>query len=341
MEKIICSSCGATLTPNNTQPFLTCEYCDTTVPNAYYDEASAKAAAVLTLDDMCVAALVEMGRSEKLAETSETGFGTPLYISETARAALNIPDSETVYLLYDRFSILGNLAEGFALTDSGMYYKHDTDVGRRSWEAFVTGAVSCVEPAGLFQNGTLTIGSSMTFAVASGDDARLARFVIDFHNHVYQKHTGSAAPASWTIRSAEEMQTAQPVQVDDGPSLAQTLLGTAATLLTGGSILSSMGTKATTRHPQLHTRPAAPQVIRRSAPVKPAHPPIARPSTAKPLRRPHHMQPGMNRPDSRMGDHSMGPGSRSNTRRPGSMGRPGGPGGMGPGGRGPGGRGRR
>ncbi len=334
MEKIICSSCGAPLTPNSTQPFLTCEYCDTTVPNAYYDEASAKAAAVPSLDEMCVAELIEMGRSEKLAETDETCFGTPLFISDTARAALNIPQSETVYLLYDRFSILGNLKEGFALTNSGLHYLHDADAGRRSWETFVTGAVSCVEPAGLFQDGTLTLGASLTFTVAGDADARLARFVVDFHNHVYQKHTGHAAPASWTVRSAESVQRTQASQTSS-PSLGQALLGTAATLLTGGSLLSRVGTNASARHPQMHTRPAAPRVIHHSHPVKPAHPSVVRPATAKPLRKPH-MQPGMNRPDSRANEHGMGPHSR------GGMGRPGG---HGPGGRssmgGPGGRGRR
>ena len=36
MEKLICPACGAPLTPDSTQPFLTCEYCDTAVENKYY-----------------------------------------------------------------------------------------------------------------------------------------------------------------------------------------------------------------------------------------------------------------------------------------------------------------
>lgn len=344
MEKIICSSCGATMTPNTTSPFLTCEYCDTTVPNAYYDEASAKAAAEPTLEETCVAALVEMGQSEKLAETDETCFGTPLYIAETARAALEIPDSENVYLLFDRFSILGSFKEGFALADSGMYYKYDGDAGHRSWEAFITGAIACTEPSGLFQDGTLTVGTSLTFGVSGDADTRLARFVIDFHNHVYQKHTGDAAPAAWCVRSAEAAAaTTVTQQVDDGPSLGQTLLGAAATLLTGGTLLSRAKTNAASRHPQLHTRPTAPRVIGRTTPVKPAHPPVVRPSTAKPLRKPHMQQParpGMGAPGSmgRPGNRpdASRPNSRGMNDRPG-MGGPGGRGGMG----GPGGRGRR
>lgn len=38
MEKLICSACGAPLAPNTSEPFLTCEYCDTTVENKYYVE---------------------------------------------------------------------------------------------------------------------------------------------------------------------------------------------------------------------------------------------------------------------------------------------------------------
>lgn len=344
MEKIICSSCGATMTPNTTQPFLTCEYCDTTVPNTYYNAESAKAAAEPTLDETCVAALIEMGRSEKLAEADETCFGTPLYIADTARAALEIPDQENVYLLFDRFSLLGSFKEGFALADSGLYYKHDDDAGHRSWESFITGAIACTEPSGLFQDGSLSIGSSMTFGVSGDADTRLARFVIDFHNHVYQKHTGEAAPASWTVRSA----AAEAVQEDDGPSLGQTVLGAAATLLTGGALLSRTRTSANSRYPQLHTRPAAPHIVNRSTPQRPAPSAPVRPSTAKPLRKTHPQQqpqrPGMehpgsmSRPDNRPGMSRPTGGRGMNDR--GGMGRSGGPGGRGGMG-GPGGRGRR
>lgn len=38
MEKLTCSSCGATMNPNTTQPYLVCEYCDSAVENKYYTE---------------------------------------------------------------------------------------------------------------------------------------------------------------------------------------------------------------------------------------------------------------------------------------------------------------
>lgn len=333
MEKIICSSCGATMTPNTTHPFLVCEYCDTTVPNAYYDVQSAKADAEPTLEETCVAELIEMGQNEKLAETDGTCFGTPLFIADATRAALEIPDSENVYLLYDRFSLLGSLKEGFALTESGLYYKHGNDTGRRSWESFITGAISCTEPSGLFQDGSLSIGTSLSFAVSGDADARLARFVIDFHNHVYQKRTGEAAPASWTIRSAQTASEAELLQEGDSPSLGQAVLGAAATLLTGGTLLSRARTNAARRRPQLHARPAAPRIVNRSMPERPAHQPPVRPGSAKPLRKPHMQQPA--RPG--MGGRSMG--GHGMHDRPGMDGRGsmGGRGGMG----GPGGRGKR
>ena len=36
MEKLICTACGAPLTPDTASPFLTCEYCDTAIENKYY-----------------------------------------------------------------------------------------------------------------------------------------------------------------------------------------------------------------------------------------------------------------------------------------------------------------
>lgn len=347
MEKILCPSCGASLPLTTATPFLTCEYCDTAVPNAYYDEDSAKAAAVPTLEETCVAELLEMGRSEKLAETDETCFGEPLFIADTTRDALEIPQTENVYLLYDRFSIFGNVKEGFALAETGLYYMHDGETGRRSWEAFVTGAISGTEPAGLFQDGSLSVGTSLTFPLSGDADARLARFVVDFHNHMYQKHTGDAAPAAWKLVSAEAAAAASVpsahVQQDDGPSLAQTVIGAAATLLTGGSILNQTRTAVTNRYPQQHARPAMPQIIRQNAPAKPAHPrPVSRPATAKPLHRPHTQtaRPGMERPGTSRpavnrpaAAPTNRPVGRPGPDRPG-MGRPGGTGR-------PGGRGRR
>ena len=44
MEKLVCTSCGATITPNTTEPFLTCEYCDSSITNAFYVEPAPKPA---------------------------------------------------------------------------------------------------------------------------------------------------------------------------------------------------------------------------------------------------------------------------------------------------------
>ena len=44
MEKLICPACGAPLTPDSAQPFLNCEYCDTSVENKYYVAPPASAA---------------------------------------------------------------------------------------------------------------------------------------------------------------------------------------------------------------------------------------------------------------------------------------------------------
>ena len=90
MEKMICSSCGATLIPSNTQAFLVCEYCDTSVPNPHYDEAAAKAAAEPTLEEICVETLIQMGENENLASLGDC-FGNPLKNIDSSRAALNVP----------------------------------------------------------------------------------------------------------------------------------------------------------------------------------------------------------------------------------------------------------
>lgn len=349
MEKILCPGCCAPLTPNSAQPFFTCEYCGTTTPNTWYDAATAKAAAEPTLDEECVATLRQMGQDEKLASVDEGCFGTPLDLAEDVRTALEVPQQENVYLLYERYSLLGGLTEGFVLADTGMYYLNDGETGRRSWESFVTGAISGTEDPGIFANGTLSIGTGLTFAVASSDDARIARFVIDLHNRLYTAHTGQNAPASWRFATQEETLSATDADSSRSStsSVAKTVLGAAATLLAGGSILS--GARRTTNtilHPQRHTRPVVQPVIptqpARRAPVRPSmnlrpgasHPgTISRPATgrpAMPARPSTNARPALNR---------TGPNSR-----PGMSDRPGGrsPGGRGPGGHsGPGGRGRR
>lgn len=326
MEKIICPSCCAPLTLNNTQPFFTCEYCGTTTPNTWYDKAAVNTSEP-TLDEKCVALLRQMGLDEQLAAMDAHCFGTPLELADDVRAALMVPQQENVYLLYERYSLLGGLTEGFVLADTGMYYLTGGKTGRRSWESFVTGAISGTEDPGILANGTLSIGDGLTFAVASSDDARIARFVIDLHNRLYTAHTGQNAPASWRFATEEEACDANRTST---PSVAKTVLGAAATLLAGGSILSGARSANTILHPQRHTRPVIQPVVpaqpARRAPVRPGmnlRPGAARPGMvvqpAMPARPPMTARPALNRP-------------RPNG-RPGMSDRPGG--------RGPGGRGRR
>jgi len=60
MEKLICTACGAPLTPDTASPFLTCEYCDTSTPNPYYSEEAAEKAVQPSLEERCIGKLLEM-----------------------------------------------------------------------------------------------------------------------------------------------------------------------------------------------------------------------------------------------------------------------------------------
>ncbi|MBQ8554236.1 MAG: hypothetical protein IJ438_00040 [Clostridia bacterium] len=318
MEKLICSSCGATLTPNTTQAFLTCEYCDTTVPNAHYNESDAKAAAMPTLEELCVETLLEMGESEKLSELDESCFGNPLLSADSARSAMGIPDQERVYLLYDHVSLLGSIKEAFALTDTGLYYKCDGDEGSRSWEAFITGAISCVDRDGWQQDGTLEIGTSLRFEISSDKDSRLARFLIDFHNHVYHQHTGETAPDSWSANEREA-----DVQAAEAGGIAATVAAAARTLLQRSAIQRT----AAQRPMVLRTNPKPAMSryhTRKQEPPRPAHQNAPQPPRQQRMDR-MDRPGGISRP-------AGGPGGRGSIGGPGgrgSMGGPGGRGGMG------------
>ena len=376
MEKIICASCGATLTPNTTQAFLTCEYCDTTVPNAYYNESDAKAAAEPTLEEICVKALLEMGENEKLADADESCFGNPVPSSRSAREAMGIPEEDKVYLLLDHLTILGSIKEGFALTDSGLYYKHDGDEGSRSWEAFITGAISCRDRTSWQQEGTLSIGSTLSFSITTDAESRLARFLVDFHNHVYHQITGKTAPESWAVTDSSDVAAAADTTLlgddQDGGSIVDTVASAARSLLggslLGGSLLggAALGSSVLKRG-NTPSRPTIMQPIRKPAPSKYHTPKAAAARAAKQqqrtdrsggMARPTDGLDNLGRPGARDVRSSKprpndrgamaNPGARdvrSSMPRPndrGGMGGPGGRGGMGgPGGmRGPG-RGKR
>lgn len=355
MNKMLCPGCCAPLSPNTIQAFLTCEYCGTAVPNAYYEESDAKAAAEPTLAEICVKTLIEMGEREKLAELNESCFGNPLPSADSVRTALDIPDEAKVYLVMDHVNILGSIKEAYALTDSGLYYKCGDDEGSRSWDAFITSAISCIDRGSWREDGTLSIGTALTFSIDSDEDSRLARFLIDFHNHVYRLHTGEAAPAEWAITEyqAEEEEQNDASILDAGlgsalgtAGLAGTVLSAARTLLTGSS--SSQRTVRSTAHRPIVVPPSP-----RPAPSKyhmtkqELHRPTqkAAPSLSRPAQRPGGMQTSrpqhMDRPGGihggrgGMGGPGGNPGGRGSMGGPG--GNPGGRGGMG----GPGGRGRR
>lgn len=332
MEKIICSSCGATITPNTTQPFLTCEYCDTAIPNAYYVESDAKAAATSTLDELCVQKLIEMGESENLSELEGERFGNPIRGAHTERDIVDVPADEQMYLCYSHTALLGGVKEAFVLADGGAYYLHDGDKGHRSWEAFITGAIACEDRGGWTEEGQLSIGSSLQFAVSSEADSRMARFLVDFHNLVYRQHTGETAPAAWKVTAygeqAVEVEREKNVSV---PSVAATVL-TAAGALLGGTLRKRTTTAAAPHRPVLNTarRTTIPKVRFHDAePPRPARGMHAHPAQRQPMARPDRP----NRPAGGRGGMG-GPGNmggRGGMRGPGNMGGRKGPGGPGKG----------
>lgn len=301
MEKMLCSCCGAAIIPTITQAFLTCEYCDTSVPNPHYDQAAAAEAAKPTPAKICLSTLLEMGAAQKLSDLDMDCFGNPINGIDAARAGLSIPDSQRVYFLYAHTFLLLGFSDGLALTDDGLYYRCDSGAGSLSWDAFVTGAISCVDRANK-QDGTLRIGSAVEIAVKSDKDSRLARFLVDFHNHVYHLCTGETAPASWAVT-----EPAASAQADD-PSLLDALIPAVGALL---------GTSAARRQ----------TIVRRT----PAMHPTSRPTVHQDRR--NHIEPP--RPLQSQPHHrgnpggpgrSGGPNRPGGQLRPGNMGGPGGPG---------------
>lgn len=315
MEKLICSSCGATLTPNATQPFLTCEYCDTTVPNTHYVQGEATASAV-NLPELCVSTLIEMGEGQELAKVADGCFGNPIREANTARSAMEIPGNEKVYLVMDRSSIFWSVEEGLALGDSGLYYRHDGESGKRSWDAFINGAIAFDAGSSKQNPGTLTIGTSLSFSIVTEEDASLARFLVDFHNRVYRQYTGEAAPAAWCVTENEAA-----VEEESSGGVAG-ILGTVATV--AGALLRN-NRQRTVMQRSVVQRPVVQRSFRQPAP--------ARPQPRQEMPQPREPQP-MHR------QRSERPGGMFRTT--GGHGGPGGRGGMGgPGGRGPGGPGGR
>lgn len=320
MEKMICPGCGAPIVPNNTQAFLVCEYCGTSAANPHYNESAAKEAATPSLDEACVATLIEMGRNENLANLDSDCFGTPLHGLDSIRMALTIPDAEQVYFVYAHSIILLGFSEGFALTDGGLYYKCDGGEGSKTWEAFITGAIACEDRGGRKQDGTLSIGTGLSIGVNSDKDSRLARFLVDFHNRMYQQHTGDTAPATWTVTSYDGHEAEE----NGSPSLLSTVLPVAGALL-GGNLVrrNTIAKRSPAMHPTGHPTVARDR-INHQTPASPLH------------TQPHQRPAGPARPSGGMNNHGGmgGPGGRGGMGNRGGMGGPGGRGGMGGPGRG-------
>lgn len=336
MEKLLCSCCGAAIIPTVTEAFLTCEYCDSSVPNPYYDKEAAAEAAQPSLEETCISALLEMGAAQNLARLDPECFGSPINGIDTARAGLSISDAHQVYFLYAHTFLFLAFTDGLALTDGGLYYKCDDSAGSLSWEAFITGAISCVDRID-DQDGTLKIGSTIELPVKSDKDSRLARFLVDFHNHVYRQHTGETAPAAWAVTEPAAIlhEAVQPAA--DNPTLLDAVLPVMGALLTGSAARrQTIAKRAPAMHPtsrptahkdrkdhiqmprplhsQPHHRPAAP-LGKPAVTGKPGMPGIqSRPASPK---RPG----GMSGPQSRPGNPQRPGGMPGGQRRPGGPGK--------------------
>ncbi|MBR3874941.1 MAG: hypothetical protein IKJ26_12375 [Clostridia bacterium] len=339
MEKLVCAACGAPLVAATQTPFLACEYCDTAVPNPYYDENTVKTnvqsildeqkARQEALDQMCIELLKEMGTNEKLHKVSGllagAHFGTPLdgsWLADQARKTMGIPDQEKIYLVYDA-TLVGMATDGFALADGGLYYISGGDAGSRSWESFVTGAISCVDGDSRQQPGTIKIGSGLSFAVCNEDDSRLAKFVVDFHNQAYRRHTGESAPANWSVSENKAI----PVQESNGGSL----LGAAGALLAGAllnggrtTIHRAVPQRTVVQRVAKPARSAARRAERVQQQARPVHghgmPPPRKPTAgqrpAQQVRPGSILRPGGTSRPARMGG---GPGRNMGTRGPGGL----------------------
>ena len=302
MEAMICNSCGAKLVPTNLTPFLTCAYCDTSIPNPHYDAAAATAAEEKPgLAEFCLSVLKEMGTAQNLIALDRSCFGDPINSIDAARAGLAIPDDQHVYFLYEHTFLFIAFSDGLALTDKGLYYCSDDGKGSLSWEAFITAPISCVDQLD-GQDGTLKIGSSIDLPVRNETDSRLVRFLVDFHNHVYQQHTGSAAPAAWAVT--------EPVISAPGASVPQGSVLPGIGALLGSAILGTgnpQRTRTILHTPTVHH--ASQPTIRKDRREHVAPPrPLSIPPHRRPAGRPGSSRPMGSRPAAGRPGHDMHPG---------------------------------
>ena len=102
MEKLTCSSCGATMIPNTTQPYLVCEYCDSAMENKYYTGPAEPTVTASTVS----AVAEETSAVEETSQTIETEEEEPTLIEKLVDAGKNLLTN----------TITGNLHQGKTYT---------------------------------------------------------------------------------------------------------------------------------------------------------------------------------------------------------------------------------
>ncbi|MBQ2954001.1 MAG: hypothetical protein IJE07_10730 [Clostridia bacterium] len=250
MENLICSCCGAKLVPTTTTAFLTCEYCDNSISNPHYDAAAASEAARPDVTATALSTLREMGAKQNLASIDADCFGEPITGVDSARRGLSIPDGEQVWFLLAHNIIILGFSDGLALTDTGLYYSCDSGSGSLSWETFINGGIACVQSTD-DREGVLQIGSGLKLTLKGDKDARLAAFLVDFHNQVYQVCTGQTAPSDWCVHQ-QSSASAAGTEEEDGPSLLDAALSGLGLLFGTSTATRVLGRNATaypTSHP--------------------------------------------------------------------------------------------
>lgn len=187
MESLKCPSCGAHLDVDETEKFLTCEYCDSKFPNQYYDpdayyEKEDEEMTDEDIADICTDYVVELGFEMEAENFSSSVFGNPLDGGEKYSKALKNfkiqRDEEDVYFVYDS-TVFGGGERGFAFCTTGIYYVDDKEIFGgtarfMTWHEFLDNDVT-------FEDGNLFFGENAEFIVGdSGDD--IVDYLMEIHS---------------------------------------------------------------------------------------------------------------------------------------------------------------
>ena len=98
MEKLTCTSCGATMTPNTNQPYLVCEYCDSAMENKYYVAPVEPVAAA----SQAAAVQEEIATEVETSQATETQEEEPTLIEKLVDAGKDLLTG----------ALTGNLTQG-------------------------------------------------------------------------------------------------------------------------------------------------------------------------------------------------------------------------------------